>query len=537
MRAPAFLQEKIPEMKHIFSALWLMSMGLMTAQAQTWNEDFVNEPQNLRYNSASPTRLTDNAVRDFAVADVHYGLTKGKFHAVDQSGDAHNIEAYIGGLRHIGNFDVAGRIKYSNMTDKNQIWNTTLWNNPLNPYIVCDSVPSDVTTESFDLMATAAYSLGAHWRFGMELGLRTGNRADQTDPRPQTTTSSIPVTIGADFTPTEAWSFGLSAGLRHFSSIIDYSTVQPLNNHTYFVMKGMGDYLQRNTGSDSGYDREYTGKGYSAALNITWKDPNGRFADFLEAGYKTENQDARDGGTSYEFRGGDYSETQLSVQNRFQFRPNSRMLHNLTLTARSTNGTGSWTEQKREVDTQHGNLVYYRVLAKNTNHKPSLLEAGANYQLDILRDGKRDFYVQVAGNYSSLTRKQYLGGSTPKQEINLVDFNLKTGKLFAIHDVTLLAQLQGGYTHPLKQKFATGSSYTDSKDITAVYTRPLFEYAAASQGRAGALIDASMPVSTQLTVGIYATANYNFYLGKEEFWKGYKDTALTTAQFGGYLKF
>ncbi|MBQ7494812.1 MAG: hypothetical protein IJT75_03475 [Bacteroidaceae bacterium] len=524
-------------MKHCLSVLWLLSLALATAKGQTWNESFVNEPQNLRYSSMNPTRLADNLLRDFAVADVQYCLAKGKFHAVDQSGDAHNVDAYIGGLRHIGRFDVAGHLRYSNQKEKNQIWNNTLWTNPRNPYIVCDSVPGDATTEAFDLQTTAVYSFNTQWRIGGELGLRTGNRADQTDPRPQTTTSSIPVTIGADFQPSETWGFGVSAGLRHFSSLVDYYNVQPLNNHTYFVMKGMGDYLQRLTVNESGYKREYTGTTYTAALNATWKGPDGRLADFLEVAFTTGDQDARDGGTAYEFRGGDYSETRITVLNRFQFRPTPDVLHNLTLSVCTTDGKGKWSEQKREVDTEHGNLAYYRVLATNTNHKIQQLTGSLVYQLDFLRNGQRNLYLRASGYFSQITRKQLLGNATPKQEISLLSMDLQAGKCFAIHDVNLLTQLQGGYTHPLNKKFATGSVYTDTKDITGTYTRPLFEYESSRQGHAGILIDANMPVGAKLAVGIYATADCRLYMDKEEYWTGFKNKSLTTAQFGAYLRF
>lgn len=512
-------------------------MGLATTHAQQWEESFYNAPQNLRYGSANPTRIADNVVRDFAAAEVHYGFATGKLHAVDQADKMHDLAATIGGLRHIGHFDVAGHLTYTNRTERSQIWNTSLWTNPNNPFFVCDSVPGDVTTEDFDLQATGAYTFNSQWRMGLQLGLRTGNRADQTDPRPETTTAVIPVQLGVDFNPSETWTFGLSGGFRHFSSALEYYSVQPLKNHTYFVMKGMGDYMQRSTGSDSGYKRDYTGATYSAALQAAWHPADGPFSDFLEVSYATENQDARDGSTAYEFRGGDFSETRLSLQNRFQFRQREQVLHNVTLAATVTDGQGKWSEQKRETDAEHGNITYYRVLATNTNHKSQRLSASLLYQLDFLHDGQRDLFFSLGADFTQLTRKQLLGSSTPKQEISLLALELQAGKCFAFHDVNFLAQLQGGYTHPLSKKFATGSPYTDSKDITDVYVRPLYEYETSRQGHTGLLLDASLPVSSRLAVGVYATADCRFYLDKEEYWTGFKGKARTTAQFGAYLKF
>lgn len=522
------------------TALFIIHSSLFVspAGAQTWNEGYLNQPQNLRYESMSPTRLSYNTTKDFAVASAGYQLAKGDFHALDASGDAHNLSAYLGGLRQIGHFSLAGHLGYSNLKENNQSWNSTLWNLRDNPYVLCDSVPGDATTESFDMGAAASYDFSPRLTAGIEIGLRTGSRADQTNPRPKTVTSMLPVTIGADYRLSDLVTIGLAAGIETGSSTIEYTYTNTLKNFRYFLMKGMGDYAKRSSGDESGYKRDYQTTAYRAAVNATWQTADSRWADFIEVSYDLTKQKANDGSTSYSFNGGDYEQTLFSLLNRLQWRPNARLRHNLTLNAALQTGKGTWYDQKRELDMEHGNLVYYRVLSKSINHKNQRLTAALQYQLDILdHNGRRDITAKAGVGYESTTHKQLLGYASPKQEIQALDLSLEVGKALYINKVTLLAQLNCGFRTPQKQTYASGCIYTDDENIDAVYTRPVFEYETAKSWRIGALVDASLPVSRQLTAGLYAKCRYQAYNGKNEYWQGFDGSHLTTADFGAYLKF
>ena len=526
----------------MLAALFTVHSSLLvsTALAQTvdsWNDAFVNQPMNVRYESHSPVRLAFNSQQDFAVAYGGYQLLKGDFHAIDQSADAHYVDVFIGGLRRIKNFSLAGHINYKNQKDNEQSWNSTLWNLPNNPFTLCDSVPGDATTESYDIRATAAYECGTHLKLGLDIGLRTGHRSDQNDPRPRSTTSQLPITAGIDYQITDNWSTGLLAGLSFTSSVIEYTSVQPTVTYRYFLMKGVGDYAKRSSSDESGYKRDYQGTNYHAALNATWQPKNGCMANFLELQVAANSQEATDGGLSYTFHGGEYRETVFSFHNRFQLR-NTAFIHNLTLNAAYTDGKGIWYDQKRLTDIEHGSVIYYEVLSKNTNHKLQCLDASLRYQFDLFdAEGRQDLFAALSGTMESITRKQLLGDATPKQEIQTVDLALEVGKAFYMNKVTLLAQLNGGLRTPQKQTYASGCIYTDDENIDAVYTRHVFEYETAQSWRIGATVDASMPVSDKLTAGIYAKGRYQAYSGKNDYWQGYDGTHLTTADFGAYIKF
>lgn len=525
-------------MKH--SVLVLLATALSAAsQAQTWNEDFANQPANLRYGSVNPTRITYNPVRDFAVASVDYSLDKGDFHAIDASGDAHSIGAYIGGLRRIGKFDVQGFLSYRYLQDNEQSWNSTLWNNYYSPFLLCDSVPGDATTEAYSMGVTAAYTFSERVKAALQIDLRTGSRADQADPRPRTVTSVLPITAGVDYQLSPAWSVGAAVGVGFFSSLIEYTRASPLNGLTtrFFLMKGMGDYAKRASGEEPGYKRDYHGTNYRAALNTVWQPAGGQWANFVEASFASNHEDATDGGDSYSFHGGDYAETVLAVQDRVQWKPSSQVLHNLTLSATLANGKGKWYDQKRELDLERGSAILYRVLSESTVQENQRLNAALHYQLDWLRGGRRDITVEATAAVNSISRKQYMGTTVPEQKIQYTDLALQAGKVFHIDKVSLLAQVGGSYRLTGNKEYAHGSAYTGEDDIEQVFTRRVFEYESAGRFGVHALVDASLPVSPILTAGVFAKGRYEAYTDNEEYWTGYDGTHLTTLNIGLYLQF
>lgn len=517
-------------------ATLLLAMPI-AIEAQTWNEDFINQPFNLRYASLNPTRIADNHVNNFAVGHVGYTWGRGDYHAIEQSGRANELTAYIGGLRRIGRVDLQGHLRYRNLTENDQAWSTALWNLRDNPFMLCDSIPGDATTESFDMSAKAAYPFNERLRGAIEVGISTGKRSDQNDPRPRTTTSAIPVTLGIDYAIGEAWRLGLAAGIRYFSSGVDYTNTQQSATKFYFIMKGMGDYQKRSTADYTSYTRDYTGMTYRAALSATWSPADARVANHVEAGFAAANEDARDGGTAYEYKGGDYSQTAFSVSDRLRIRANERMLHNISLCASMLNGKATWYDQKRETDLDHGNLQYYRVLGSSVVQKTQRINATLGYEFHLLRQGERDLYAGVQAGMTAITHKHFVGTIVPKQSIARIDIDAHAGKSFAIRRATLLAQVNGGYTLPVTKYYANGSTLSGTDDISGAYTRRIFEYETAPHAHVGIVADASMPAGKKLAVGLHAGADVSIYTGTQEYWRGFDGHSYTRVQIGAYLKF
>ena len=286
-----------------------------------WIDQQTNEQQNIRFHSANPTRQAFNVQRNTAYAQADYTLLRGSFHAADQSGKRNDMNFYFGGLKQLGRIDLAGSLRYENIQARHHAWNSTYGLEPENPFIIGDSVRGRTTVEAFYLNATAAYSFSDTWRAALQVDLQNASSSDQNDPRPKVNTTILPVTAGAEWQATDAFALGWNLGARVFNSDMAYTVVNNRITHPYFLMKGMGDQRNMSTGSEAGYKRDYHGFAYNAALQAVWQQEGSAWADFLQISAERGYQDAKDGGSSYTYRGGDYDFTRLHLTDRLQFRP------------------------------------------------------------------------------------------------------------------------------------------------------------------------------------------------------------------------
>lgn len=504
------------------------------AQSQPWSESYQNAPLNLRYFSNNPTRLSYNPLRNYAVAKADYTWRGGHFHDVDQSGDVGDLNVFIGGLRQVGRLSLAGHIQYQNLKEDDHRWNSALWLHPDNPFALGDSVNSDVTTEAFNLHAAAAYEFSPRWKGGLEINMDLGTLSDSDDPRPKTHSSNIPITAGAEYLLTKKWTLGLTAGLTLYHSTINYTVVNPLNNYRFFIFNGMGDYYKMS--GESGYDRNYKGTTWRGGLQATWQGHN--IANHAEVFFSTGNQDAKDGESSYTFKGGDFRSTALSFQDRLML-TRGRLLHNVRLQATTSTGKGNWYEQRRAVDTEHANRVYYQVLNKYKIQDYTRLGAALAYRLDAFHaDSTRNLFVEGKADFSYLTRKHYIDYEGQKQELSYLDLSASVGKELKIKNVALLGKVGAMYRLPLTTTFNTGCSYVGRDgDISYVYAARQFEYSAASRLGLNFLVDANMPVSKNLTAGAFVNGDFSFYTDNEDTWEGYKSTSYSQVCVGLYLRF
>lgn len=517
------------------TVLPLLSLCLFSAaHAQQWDARYENQPSNIRYESSNPTRLSHNAVGNHAAAVVSYGTEGGRFHAASEAGAMHGLGVSIEGLRRIDKLDLAGHIRYDNRKENRRSWQSTLWLDSQNPFVLCDSVQSNFTTEAFSLGATASYRFTDRIRGGLDLGLQLGTMSNQTDPRPKMHTSVIPITAGAEYELSSRWAIGLSAGVELYHSDVNYTLVNPLNNHAFFLMKGMGDYYMLSSGNTSGYSRRYRGTTWNGALQAVWT--RNAWSNFAQLQFVTGNQNATDGGSAYTFRGGDYSQSGILLTDRVQLKKDDTR-HNLVLNAGYRSGKGTWYDQKRVVDTEHANRVYYIILNKDKVDHYTLLSLSALYGLDFLKNGRRDLFFEAGAAWNHSSRKHYLSDGTPKQDIGTLDLSISGAKVFSIRKASLLAQLGAGYTLPTANTYANGSNYGDDDGITLAYTRRQFEHATASSARVSLLVDARMPVNPSLSAGAYVKGNARFYTGSEEHWEGFASTSRSSLEAGLYLNF
>lgn len=348
----------------------LMAQTTLKHTNDLWHEGSVNETSNIEYNSLNPTRLSENKTKQYGVAVVDYTMQRGSYKQIDQAGKINDLNVYLGGLKEIGLIDLSGYLKYTNSRQNNRAWNATLYLHTANPFILGDSVKSDMTLEAFEMEATMAYRFAKQWTAGASIGLKAGSLSDQTDPRPKTNSSVIPIVLGVKWNATDVLSFGMTGRMDIYRSEISYTLVNPSNNHRYYLMQGMGAYYPRSSADGAGYSREYKGNTYTGALQLTYLPRNNnQWSNFLELSGKVSTENAEDGGSAYTFKGGDYELTTFGFQNRLQFKQRMDLVHHLILTGELGSGKGYGFDQKKMTDTEHGNRGYYVILSKDNVHK------------------------------------------------------------------------------------------------------------------------------------------------------------------------
>lgn len=492
---------------------------------------------NLYQGTANPVRLSYNRVNTLTEASVDWNYRHGDFHKVDEAMRHSDFKVDISGLQHFGKLDLSGTIRYTNSTDYDHRWNSTLFLTPTNPFVLADSIPSDVSTEQFLLKAGSAYQFSSRIRGGLELEYLTGSAADQTDPRPKTNSMRFGVRPGVEFRPSAWHAFGLSGKVEIYGSDITHTVINNNINNVYFIMKGMGDHVIQTTSDMGSYPRDYKGTSYD--VSVQWMmglkaSPAGRWCNLLQLTAGSNSEKATDGGSAYTFKGGDYSQHTYSVYDRFRWNASSRMQHNLSLRATYSTDEGSWYDQKKMTDTEHGNLTYYQILNKSKVRSSSYLQASAEYRVDWLDPSLLPCAtVRAFASMDNADMKQYESASF-HQTYTIGTFGAEGIKHWHIKKAQLKTGLTACYTAQLGDpKFATVK-----QPLTAPYTAPVFEWASASRYGFGIHAEGNFPVhiyNYSTWVGISAQVNQTYYNGKSDFTTLYDGTSRTTACVGIHI--
>lgn len=522
--------------KNITSALLVACLSIpftATAEDKLYAED-VNYLENLYNHARNPVALSYNTIKTYTKATVDATLQRGSFNSVDQSGKINNFNALLEGVQSFGNLDISGSFRYSNIKEYNRKWNSTLYLSPNNPFVLADSIASDVTEEQFSLEAGAAYRFSPRFTAGLKLDYLTGSSADQSDPRPKINAMRLNIHPGINVHLNSAHAVGVSAVVGLYHSDINNTIINNNVDYTYFLMKGMGDNFIRTTSDAPGYNRDYKGQKYGGSVQWALTPQTEAFANLLEISYLHNRETATDGGSSYTFKGGDYSTGSLFLYDRLRFQRNN-LVHNIELKATYSTERGDWYDQKKETDTEHGNISYYRILNKSKIQKGTFADATISYQLDILKEKMLNTLVKLEGGFTKSDRIHY-EASTFKQNYTLMHLSLSADKLWYMKNFRLKGHAGGYYTTNLGDK-QFGSVKTD---LTKSYTAPLFEYESAERAGFDLGLTASTRIhsgGTSLWLSLYARTSCNFYTGKSDYSSLYNNTSLTTTHAGIQITF
>lgn len=469
------------------------------AFAQVWHQQRNNELFNTRSGSASPSAIYSNPTSDWHSVIAGWNYENGAFHRPDAPSGKSEMDIGVEELQSVGRFRTAGSIRYRNTREFDRNWNSLIGNDPDNPYVICDSLSDRSVTELFDIHGALSWSFGSGWVVGGSVALKTGTLSDIRDPRPRNDISRIPVSFGIERPVGDIWTLGVFGGAELFRSDFRYYLEDGQKVYRYYKMKGMGDFFAFSSSDSSTAPREYSGITWTGGINAL--ADYGQTVNFVEILFDSGKEDARDGGSSYEWKAGDYSHMQFKLTDRLDIK--KQLVHSISLTADFKMREGYWYDQKRSVDTEHGNMTYFEVKSRYLNNEAFRLRAGGSYRVS----SPDSWSAVLNAGFCMENDTHYTDGDPHVQSWNLLELSASGWKTFLIGKHILDISAGAGYVLPLGEpSYDSGNSAPAKEDISEWYVAPAFAYETSARISAFIRADWVMPASHggKLRPGLFA---------------------------------
>lgn len=361
---------------------------------------------NLTNGSANPAHVRNIPVGSYNSIELSYDMQDGAFKPIDGAMHKRAADADIYGTKKLERTFFEGSLKYSNHKLDDMRWNATVLTSEQNPFLIADtlrydSLTNDAEREQFILKGSVAYQLGERITLGLGAVYNVASKADQSDPRLIANAARTAVMPGMDFSFGSRFSAGLSGNYEIYHENIK-STVQDnqIGEHNnVYIFKALGVY----EGKDAiGYKRRYDGNRIGASLQTTYNGK--RMGNFTQISFESISEDAEDGETEYQYKGGDFKQISAGLSSRFLI-AGDRFVHNVTLKAGMDNGSGTWYTQRQILD--EWRMMNYTVVSKDVIHKQKDLNAGLTYRMDAMKDGISSFSVAADALYGKHDINQY----------------------------------------------------------------------------------------------------------------------------------
>ncbi|MDE6091054.1 MAG: hypothetical protein K2G41_10160 [Duncaniella sp.] len=460
---------------------------------------------NVEDGSLNPVSIIDIPVSQLAILNAGYRWQQGDYHNIDASGHSDGFGVDVYGIKRLERISFEGSVEYFNETDRQKCWNSTLYQSKLNPFVLADSEPSDYDTERFRVSGRVAYRLSSKFVVGVNTVYNVGVMSDEKDPRLETKGMRFVLNPGVSWEMIKGYTLGLTGGLNLFSESSKYTCVATAVNYPFYLMSGLGTYFPQ---SNSSYTRDAKGTSWFAGGDMRMKFSDS-MEDYLQVTYSHEFESAKDGGSTYQFKGGDYINNVMRVSNRFSI-TGEGMAHNVSLRAETNDVKGKWFDQKSV--TVNGS-THYEVMSSSIKHKQTLTSFGGDYRLDLLdKAGVPTLTVGIGAGYLSSDTKNY-----PElyfSKYSLLDVTAGVMKHFRVRNVRLGVGVNGGYVGKLSSSY----DFT-GLELEKEYTMPMFAYLSSSAYSVNGRVQASIPVGSFI-VGAYVDGGTTHCLDAEEVYKG-----------------
>lgn len=504
----------------------LLALASVSASAQQSTADSafqiarykeINALNNVQAYSLNPTRMTRNTLRNVGKGTMDVNYEYGDFFKADGTKHQTDFGVAIEGLRQLGKFDVSGHINYRNYKFRDHRWNNTLFLTEDNPFVYADSVKSEANLEMFDIGTEDAWRINDRLTLGINANLLIGQFTDQADPRPKTDASIVKLQPAAELKLNDTWQVGALAGVDLYRSRVNTSLVSAQIPYTHFLQKGLGDYYKFSTVDYTTWIRDYKGYNYLAAIQLTTTPQGADWQNWLEihGNYKTE--DAADGGSEWEFKGGDYSAYGVGLADNFILR-SEKTNHRVTLNADYAAATGKWFGQTKYTDKEHGNREYYEVNESYDIYKSTSLSAKAEYQLDFLKCDIPTLTLRIGAKADYKEMKNVNPEVDPtKQNYTMATVFAGATKHLDYNKWQWSATVDAAYRMALGDPKFNAYEYVKAGKSYEIITSNVarsFAYNAASIANFGLRIDGRTSFArSKIGLNVFGRVNYLTYLG------------------------
>ena len=251
-------------------------------------------------------------------------------------------------------------------------------------------------------------------------------------------------------------------------------------------------------------------------------------ANLLEVRYASNSEEARDGGATFTFLGGDYSRTGFSVSDRIRF-GNERRVHNLIIGWQHKTVEGIWYEQTAYYDPEKNNQLAFKIQTSGLKNRETASTLQGEYRFDLLREGTPSFSLDAGARLEQSETIHYEGDGNSRKYTRVTG-GVTASKFFFFgrNQLTAALGVAGGS--------ALNASQTVQERLREVYTDPQFEY------MTGTWMGGNVEIRYRrlfgnLWGGLFARAALKYYLGANTFTDRYDATDRRCFTFGAEILF
>lgn len=449
----------------------------------------INNIYNPQNNITSPTKVAFNRVENCGEANIGYTITDGDFKDIYSGERLNTLSVKMEGYKTVDKFNFMGGISYNNTLEKSQHWSSTLYLSESNPFILGPEEVGNRRLEEFVIFGTGSYKY-KKLTAGAAINYKTGSQFGQYDPRAETTAMRFSVAPGISYDVSKKFRVGASFEAEFYNEQISYSVVNNLEYYIYYLHKGSGNYEIKSSGDDTSYPREYTGNRYKGAIQLLGGTEDGNITNSTEIAYIKNTEISQDGDGTLVYLSGDFYQTIYSLSNRTTIGANKNIVSNIELNFSMEENEGYWCDQKKMVDTDHGNITYYETLLRYKLNEATIIKGEVAYQLSIMKRGAPDYIFGVEASYYKNSTKQNDGGIKYSEDFDNYTIGINGRKFWSFKhfllDIAVNGAIKMNLTDPLYEGVDT--------DITETFTNPYFAYVSSESYQYGATINMSVPI-------------------------------------------